>query len=442
MTQPPPDNPVLTATFGTDSPSWYGDGVARGLSDLPQGTGPLIATVTVGDESPDSVVRPATVDVADMTVFRLAGNDNSPAQDHTDSQVVPVAGMRQTGSDSLAAGLGAHSLPAVFQALVDDVVLVPVTPGPDGQMVTRVFTADEGTALCVFSSAQTLESFYGGDGERLFIIMHGAAVVEYATGHLDQIRTLVFDPAGPASMMLPLADLAEFLAAADTIDVEDGGADEDMVPELEPGGTVVGFDVGLDSQWAVIPTSDPQLWDQRIGRVVDQQTRTMGDNAVLLRQDMRAWLGRVVRRAAEAGGSEVGFLVAHTRRAATALSVVTYCHALGFEVAGVSHLDRIEQTLVGKATPDEVFVRIDTPAGPVLRHSRVKPGDSSIGGGKVLLLLADYWLEAADREHVGHVSFTSPHVDAQPMILKLADNIVLNGQWVFDAAVLADGQTR
>ena len=46
------------------------------------------------------------------------------------------------------------------------------------------------------------------------------------------------------------------------------------------------------------------------------------------------------------------------------------------------------------------------------------------------LLSIDYWLGAPDGDHVGHVCFSTPHVDARDAVMVLADNVVFNGRWV------------
>ncbi len=55
-------------------------------------------------------------------------------------------------------------------------------------------------------------------------------------------------------------------------------------------------------------------------------------------------------------------------------------------------------------------------------------------------LNVDYWVASPDRDHVGHVSFSSPHVDAKASILHLTDNVVFNGRWVFADLVVNDAE--
>jgi hypothetical protein len=363
------------------------------------------------------------VDVADMTVFRLSGRGTVPVVADGPG-IVPVAALDVVGSESLGVALAERSLPAVLEALAFDVVLVPVTT-VDGVVVSRVFPTPGEVlpALCLFSSAPAFEAFLGEDGGRLFVMVHGAAVVDYVAHRLADVGTVVVDPAGPTSMVVSAAGLASFLDDGDTPVVED----ELVADAPEP--VVTGFDLGLDGQWGRIDVTDEERRDRQILTLVGEQTRTLGDDAVLLRRDMRNWLTRVARDAAAAGGSELGFLLARTRDAAAALSVVTYCHRLGAETGGLA-LDAVTEHLAANAAPDDELVRIETPGGPIVRHARLRPGSSQVGGEKVPLVVVDYWVAAPDRDHVAHVSFTTPHVDARPAILLLADNVVFNGQWL------------
>jgi len=312
--------------------------------------------------------------------------------------------------------------------LAFDVVVVPVAV-VDERVVTRVF-GEQADSLCLFSSAKSLAGFLADDPERLFVMVHGAAVVDYLAHRLDQVRLVVVDAAGPVSMAIPAAVLAGFVDDSDEADSDEA----DDADEPGPVGAVVGFDLGLDSLWGTVELFDPQRREQQIQALVAKQTTTLGDDAALLRRDMRTWMGRAAGRAAEAGGSQMGFLLARTSEAAAALSVVVYCHAVGQEAGGSTHLGRIEQRLTAKAAPDESFVRILTPGGEVLRHARVKAGSPEVGGENVPLLNIDYWLEAPDRDHVGHVSFSTPHVGARHAITDLADNVVFNGRWVSGGA--------
>jgi len=90
------------AVFGT--PPWRGDGSLRVLSDVPDGAGPLIAAVRVAQQAGGEVPTGA-LELADLTVFRLAdplGREGTPA---AGSAVVDVAGLAEVGSELLAAAL-------------------------------------------------------------------------------------------------------------------------------------------------------------------------------------------------------------------------------------------------------------------------------------------------------------------------------------------------
>ncbi len=400
---------------------------------LPQGVGPQIAAVSLADETTNagSVVVDATIVVPDVTVFRLS--TGLPQEANSGGvRIIPVAPLVEIGSPELGTALVQGSLPGVLQALAYDVVLLPVSVSGQGVIDTRVFAAGAGLpTLCLFSSALVLERFLAEDGLRLFVVMHGAAVVDYLAGHLDQIGTVVFDAGSPSSLTISAADLAGFLNEGDTADAPpDRGLSEpgEDAPQVISG--VVGFDLGLGSQWGVIELGDEDRCRHQIDLLVDRQTTTLGDNQVLVRRDLRTWLGEVVAQAAQGGGSQVGFLLARTKTAAAALSVVTYCHSLGVETSGQSHVERIAAHLVGKADPDDQLVRVDTPQGPIIRHARIRQGGRRVGGGQVPVLSIDYWVTGPDGDHVGHVSFSTPHVDARVAILDLADNVVFNGRWI------------
>ena len=415
------------AVFADADPRWSAQGDVCALVDAPSGMGPLIGKVRVGDTgSPDEtpIVRSGSVEVADITVFRLAGSAGGPAIVDA-SAVVPVAVMPEVGSVVLAQALTSRALPSVLEALAFDIVLVPVTLSGDGLPVTRVFPAS-GTAiraLCLFSSASTLDRFLPDDDERLFTMLHGAAVVDYVAQRLTDIDMVVLDPSGPSSMTISSQVLASFIEDDTTEPVLDQSVEEEFT------GVVTGFDLGLDAQWGTVDLTDPDRRERQIINLVEAQTKTLGDDAALLRRDMRQWLDNVARKSAEAGGSELGFLLTRTREAAAAVSVVTYCHALGMAATGYDALEAITDSLIAKADPDDEFVKIEIAGGEILRHSKVRRGDPRVGGENINLLAIDYWMLGPDHDHVAHVSFSTPHLEARDAITLLADNVMFNGQW-------------
>jgi len=420
------------AVFGEGEKTVQADAQVRVLPQIPQTLGPLIATVQIANEqsrnSPPGVSS-GRVDVDESPVFRLPLAEGGAVPDTSSGGVMPVAAVPGVGSQTLASALAARDFPAVLEALAFDVVLLPVVMSPHESLDTRVFPSmASGSAcdLCVFSSAQTMERFLGDTGERLFIIQSGAGVVDYVAHHVDALDKVVLDAAGPSSMVISARDLASFLS-------DDIGEDEELpivADDAEPVGTVVGFDLALDDQWGKVTLENPDKREHQIQRLVTEQTRVLGDNAAPLRRDMRMWLTKVAEQASQAGGSELAFLLTHTRDTGLAMSVVTYLHALGPDVGDVSHLDRILQHLVGKSAPQDAIMRIENPGGDIVRHSKIGKGNPDLGGDNVPLLIIDYWLAAPDHEHIGHVSVSTPHLNVAEAITKLADNIVLNGQWI------------
>ena len=427
----------LLAVFGEGGNPLSPDAEVCVLSGVPQGLGPLIAAVRVDDQRSHSAlgeVLAGRVDVAETPVFRLVSPDGvGMVPDVSVSRVIPVAAVPDVGSASLATALSGGDLPAVLEALAFDVVVVPVVAMDDG-LATRVFSHAEDSGerdVYLFSSAETLERFIGSTSDRLFIVQHGAGVVEYVVNHVDALGDVVFDAAGPSRMTISARDLTSFLDE----DVDAVQDDMDALPDVgnvgeEPTGQVTGFDLGLDSGWGRIDLRDSDRREHQIQRLVAEQTRRLGDKAGPLRRDMRTWLGKVSEQASQAGGSQLAFLLLHGRDVGAAVSVVTYCHALGPQTGDVSHLDRVVQHLETKVGPEDSLVRIETPDGDIVRFSRIRRGDPRVGGDKVPLVNIDYWMAAPDQEHVGHVSVSSPHVDARDAITSLADNIVLNGGWV------------
>jgi hypothetical protein len=408
------------------------------MSDLPQGAGPVISSIVVDAEVDDtsaSAAPKAVIETPDLVIFSLGGAGEATSPD-APTQVIPVMAMPEIGSEPLARALADEDLAAVLEALAFNMVLLPVTISADGAVVTRIFAsaeAEPGAALCLFSSAVTLEQFLVGDSEQTFVIQHGAAVVDYLTHHLEEVQVVVFDPAGPHSMILSAAVLASFLDDDDTSDADDPNQLEPTGEPLEgPLPAVIGFDLQLDANWGTIDLTTVERQESQIKKLVADQTRTLGDDAALLRRELTTWLTTTANDAMQVGGSEMGFLVARKNEVAAAMSVVTYCHSLGADSTVGAHLDRLADHLASKAEPEDELVRVEHALGPILRHSRVRGGDERLGGQVVQLLNIDYWLAAPDGDHVGHISFSTPHLEAVQLFTKLADNVVFNGRWLVE----------
>jgi len=406
--------------------------VIRTIPEIPDGLGPVIGSVIL-DDTPSPVQSGATLasgtaQFSSTTVFRLAEPGGAP-QTWSSGSTMPVAAIRELGSQSLAAALTAGDMADVLDAMADDVVLVPVLPGPDGGMETRLFNTpdDDGTPdFCLFSSADTMERFLGHESGAYFIIQHGAAVVAFLSQHLDDVADLVIDPAGPSALRVPVATMVGFLDFTPI--------DPDMLEALSaqpnPATDVTAFQLRLDGQWGRIDCTDPVRREEQIKSLVATQTRTLDDRSAAVRRDMRTWLSRAAEKAASSNGTRMYFLLTRTRDAAAALSVVSYFHDFGQETGGTSHLNQVADYLLGKAGPNEEVFRINVAGDTILRHTHLGHGNEDLGASEVPLLNIDYWIPAPDRHHMAHVCFSSPHVVLKEPITQLADNVVFNGVWV------------
>ena len=436
---------LSAGVFGAGDSLVQPDGPVLSLPGVPEGLGPVIGTVkadgSAGDGTAAAGYSTGTVEFDTNVLFRLMGQNGGTAAASDPHGALPVAALPDLGSQTLGTALVSRSLPNVLEALAFDVVGVPVLFTAAGEIATRVFCSageDEPGDLCLFSSAFTLERFQNDKPDTYFLLQQGAAVVAYLGQQVDAIRDVVFDPAGPASLRIPAAVLASFL------DPDPVTADEiiDQMPtELEPDTEVIRFDLNLNHQWGKIDLTDPAKWDHQIKVLVANQTRTLDDRAAGLRREMREWLSTVAEKAHTADGNQMAFLLARTKEAAAAISVVTYYHDLGQELPGHPHLDMVADYLLAKAGPEEEITRIDVAGDEMLRHARPGQGDPEIGGDAVPLWNIDYWLPAPDHIHMAHVSFSTPHVIAKDVITQLVDNVVLNGIWVIQETAAAPEET-
>jgi hypothetical protein len=373
----------------------------------------------------------------------MSPSTTNPATDPLQGAIL-VAPLPDVGSEDLAEALASGRVSGILDALAGDVVVVPVVRRADGGLDTRVFPAGPGSGephdLCLFSSAATLDAFLGASPERLFIIQHGAALVDYCDRHGDSIGRVVFDPAGPNPMAVAARDLVALKADDVWGDIawpdDDEDDDEDDEDEGEDGdgagppeGLAVRFDVPLTKHWRTVPLADEVARDQQIRRLVKDQTRVLGDKGASLRRDLREWFGRTAEKALAHGGVRLAFMTARTEEAAAAISLTQYWHDLGAPTGAEPHIDRVASRLLSQGTADDEFLKVDTPDGRVIRHVRVRQGAAEVGGGETPLLLIDYWLAAPGGRSVAQVSFSTPHLLARDSVLTLADTIVADGDW-------------
>ena len=364
----------------------------------------------------------------------------------TSDQRIPVDPASGVGSERLAAALAAGDIPAVGQALRHDIVVVPLTRGPEGEPQTRVFSIDEPQAgqppwaLYVFSSVDSFATFIKDDENREFAIQPGLALASIIVGHAEHLGLVVFDAAGPHGMAAVPSDVLAALQPQPGDDevawVTDSAA-ERATDDLEPfprdadplQSRAVGFDIALAGDWAPIQLDDDEQREEQAREIVRSQLGRFLNPQ--LRGELERTIADAAARAAAAGGTFMAYSLNRNDRAALALSLVLYWRPLGPPIGDRPHLDRLEEQL--RATPGSqgAVIRSETNAGPLVRHSRVNVADAESGGADVLLI--DYWLEFPDRRGLALVSFSSTHAQLTDQLLLLCDNILLTGAWVMES---------
>ncbi|PKQ31523.1 MAG: hypothetical protein CVT62_06650 [Actinobacteria bacterium HGW-Actinobacteria-2] len=405
-----------------------------GLGGLPAGIG-SVATLISAEALPVAPTKPELVDaelvVRDDLVFRLLpGTATSEAGPVRVAEVatggeLPAAALTELGSPELAAALAARDYPGVLEALAYGVAVVPVLHIDEGLQAGGVAGAGGRLDFLLFSSAATLEAFLGDAAERSFVTRAGAAIIDFVVTRADRFGRLVIDAAGPNPMAISVNDLVAILSIPAAGDAQE--PDFQGLPEH-----IGGFEVPLDANWGVLDLSDASSRADQIKKLVKEQTRTLSDQGAALRQDMRSWLGRTADQAASAGGRQFAFLLARTKEAAAAVTMVSYWHELGAGAGTGLPIDRVGDHLVDTADPADELVKLTVGDDRIIRHTRTRQGNAELGGKDVPLLLVDYWIAVpeAGASSLAHVCFSSPHVPQKDAILALADTLVLAGTWV------------
>ena len=348
----------------------------------------------------------------------------------------------EVGSAALAAALKATDVAAIGQALRHDYVVVPQLRGAGGELQVRVFESEhpEGATpyeLCLFSSTAALAAYLGDNEDREFALQRGSSLVPFLEQYRAVIERVVFDPAGPHPMMAIADDVLASLRprpgdddVAWVASTPGGGLEEAALPLDPRNSAVVGLDIALSREWFVIELEDAAARDEQVSLLVRQQLSALAPSPVL-RAELERWLRESCARAASAGGRFLAYLLQRNETAALAINVAMYWHSLGPAIGDVSHLDRMAERLRSTLGAGEL-VGAETLAGPFIRHSRVGAGAAELGATETPLLHVDYWLQFPDLRGLCLLSFSSPHVDIEPQLLLLMDNIVLTGAWVLE----------
>lgn len=405
------------------------------LASMPEKIGPFIGTII--DRIPENWsendrVRRAHIGINDDLLFSVSQHgDTAPDADATEgTRILVVPPLEELGSEALARAQ--DSLPDILEALASDVALLPVRVDDAGELRPVAFT-DESTGdtdLHIYSSAASFFADKGGtDG--LFVIRHGAALIDFAMNNTHILRRIVIDPQPaneyPTTIDLPL--LAELLALSASDDEEEFGDDLEEAPPVAP----TDLDLNLPSHWATIDLLLPE--EERkdaIRRLVKKQTQRLSDAGAKLRLELRTWLERTAANATSKGGRQFSFLVARTQQAAAALNLVLYWHDLNAG-APTPAFELVERELRESAEANDDLVLVESDGDRLLRRARMRRGSRELGGDDIPLLIVDYWIEVPhDARHLAHIVFSTPHVFARTEILELCDAIALGCTWIVD----------
>jgi hypothetical protein len=350
-----------------------------------------------------------------------------------------VESTPDVGSARLAAALEAGDWQAIGQALRHDYVVLPLIDTDDGETQNRVFPSNDASgkkpyALALFSSTSALELFLGDDDRRQFALVRGPGLEPFLRQHHDVLHRVHFDPAGPHPGS---ADVDDVLRALEPRLLDDEVAwasaqpsAADAVPAVAPGDRAIAIDTPLGPDWAVVDVTDAAVRAQQVRRLLDEQLGGFLNRK--LRADFEAWFTRASELALGAGGRFLAFLVRRSDKAAAAVNLALYWHELGPAIGDASHLERMTERLRGELAADDELVGAETPAGPFIRHTRLRRAAAELEGADRELLVVDYWLAFPDGRGLAQYSFSSPHVEQREALLLLFDNIVVRARWVME----------
>jgi hypothetical protein len=355
--------------------------------------------------------------------------------DHEDN--IHVESAPDVGSERLTAALAAVDVPAIGQALRHDYVIVPLVETDGGEAQYRVYRSEEPEGgkvfdFGVFSSTEALATFLGADEARSFAIVRGSDLAGFLRTQQEAIKHVRFDPAGPHPVRATVEDviwsLEPRLLDDDVAWATAGG--EHGAESGRAGDRAVAIDTALSTDWAVIDVTDAGRRAQQVRTLLDEQLGGLLNRK--LRADFEAWFARAADLALGAGGRFLAFLVRRSEKAAAAVNLALYWHELGPAIGDASHLERMTERLRGELTADDELVGAETPAGPFIRHTRLRQGAEELEASGRPLLVVDYWLAFPDGRGLAQYSFSSPHVEQREPLLLLFDNIVVRSRWVME----------
>lgn len=176
----------------------------------------------------------------------------------------------------------------------------------------------------------------------------------------------------------------------------------------------------LPPGWISVPLPHAGRRHAALRRLVDTQFADSPAPASLRRQTRDA-MATVLDSAASAGGILWAMSTQRVGDIPLAMSLTMY------RPRPAVRLETIVTDLLGQ--PDVVTARGDS--GTVLRRVSTAPaGDGAtdpsmpFAGAAIEQLKAEYWLETTDDAGALHLVFTSPHVEARPILLDLFDAMV------------------
>ncbi|MDO5080626.1 SseB family protein [Buchananella hordeovulneris] len=411
------------------------------LGVAPAPVGPMLSRIDVAE--PDPQARPGTISAGTVEVdtdllFVLSEHPAAANRRRSaaDPEVLPVAALPELGSARLAAAIAARSLPDVLEALAEDVAVLPVRLTEEGIEALGVQSDDGLVRLPLFTSAATYAEVATGH-EPLFVIRLGVALIEFVVQHAAHLHSLIIDPHRTEAFEVSSRFLAEVLNdpfdEPDELDEprEMTATEPTESASTSPARRVVGLDLDLPTHWAVLNLRAPvEVRQGEIKELVKRQTRKLSDAGANLRREMRQWLERAAAQAAGAGGRDFAFLLANTKEAAAAVSLVTYWHDIG-ATGSISPLQLMTERLVADSRPGDELVELKDDDDGIVRRVRLSHGAKELGGENTPLVLIDYWLAVPGEGALAHVAFSTPHDFAKDEITRLADAVVLGARWVF-----------